>query len=112
MTSEGVGRNRNYKVGAILFRKKHIYAAKSNTYKTHPFLADYSLYPNLHAESNCILSHGIDDCAGMDLLVTRVVGRHSTPTMAMPCPTCREVMMRAKLRNVFYTDWEGKIKCL
>ena len=112
LTSEGVGRNKNYRVGAVLFKKKRILNAKSNSYKTHPFLSDYSNYPLLHAETACILSHGIDNCRGLDMLVTRVAGVHSHCTMAKPCETCQEVIAEAGLRNVFYTNWEGKIQCL
>lgn len=111
LAADGVGKNRNYKVGAILFKKGHIYAAKSNSYKTHPYLLHYSEYPYLHAESACILSHGLDNCWGLDLLVTRML-RSGSFSMAHPCASCQSLIKDVGIKNIYYSDWKGRINAL
>lgn len=108
LAAEGVGPNRNYKVGAILFKKGKILAAKSNSYKTHPLLLTYTSYPHLHAESACILGHGLDNCSGLSLLVTRLL-KNQKFTMAKPCPACMEMIRDAQIKDVYYTNWSGKV---
>lgn len=112
LSSEGVGANKNYKVGAILFRKKRIITAKANSYKTHTALAKLTKYPHLHAETNCILSQGLDNCNDLSLLVLRVRRPGIQLSMAKPCPICTELIHQAGLDKVYYSDWNGEIKCL
>jgi tRNA(Arg) A34 adenosine deaminase TadA len=108
LAAEGTGRNKNFKVGAILFKKNHIYAARSNSYKTHPHILLYSNYPYLHAESACILSHGLDNCYGMDLMVTRML-RNKQLCMAKPCEACMSLIKDVGISNVYFTNWEGDL---
>lgn len=113
LLSEGVGSNRNYRVGAILFDKRgNIHASKSNSYKTHPILASFTKYPHLHAESSCILHRGLDNCDGLSLLTVRVRNPNEQLTMAKPCKVCQSIIEKVGIKEVFYTDWNGKLICL
>jgi tRNA(Arg) A34 adenosine deaminase TadA len=104
--TEGIKR---YKLGAVLFDKRgNILNVKGNCRKTHPALSKFTPFPYLHAESYCLISHGLDHCRGLNLFVTRLdsTGR---PTMAKPCSVCSSLGRFVGLRSLIYTDWEGKI---
>ena len=113
LSSKGVGSNRNYRVGAVLFDKRHrVYAAKCNSYKTHPILSSFTAYPHLHAESSCILHHGLDNCSGLALLTVRVRHPNNQLTMSKPCKVCQNVISKVGISSVFYSDWTGNIQKL
>lgn len=111
LASQGTGPRNSFRVGAVLLDKNRIITAKSNSYKTHPVLAQYSNWPFQHAESACIISHGLDNCDGLDLLVTRV-NKKGSLTMAKPCDACLNLISDVSLRNIYYTNWEGKLEQL
>lgn len=105
--TEGIKR---YKLGACLFDKRgKIINAKGNSRKTHPVLKRYTEYPYLHAESHCILGHGLDNCTNLNLFVLRL-DSFGQPTMAKPCSTCLELGRLVGLSSIAYTDWSGEIK--
>lgn len=108
-STEGVGGN-GYRLAAVLLDKKEriVSNVKSNLYRTHPFLLKYSQYPYLHAECNAILSHGLDHCNGLSLLVVRV-DRSKVPrlTMAKPCLMCRSLAKDVGIKEIMYSTWEG-----
>jgi len=99
---------RNFKLGAVLFDKGVIINAKGNCTKTHPGLRHYTPWPVLHAESRCILSHGLDNCDGLELLVVRI-NKTGNVTMARPCDVCGELIKDVGIKRVWYSDWEGRI---
>lgn len=95
------------KVGAALVHKKHgLICSRPNILKTHPLLVKYTNFPFLHAESSCIIHHGMDNCYGCDLYITRVK-KNGTMTMAKPCDICQALMMEVGIKNFYYTDWSG-----
>jgi len=100
------------RVGAILFEKSRILTAKTNSYKTHPALAKFTKWPYLHAETSCLLSHGLDNCSSASLLVLRLHLDNRTLSCAKPCDVCMGLIEMAGIRNVFYSDWDGSIKCV
>lgn len=100
---------KRYKLGAVLFdRRGRIINAKGNSRKTHPLALRFAPYPYLHAEAHCIIHHGLDNCNGHNLFVTRV-GSSGYHTMSEPCEHCRSLLKYANVANVYYTDWNGKI---
>lgn len=110
LLSQGVGRNKNYRVGAVLFDQKgRIHAKGFNTYKTHPILAGFTLYPHIHAESSCLLHRGLDNCSGLSLLAVRVKQPNNQITMAKPCEVCYNMLSRSGVKKIYYTDWIGNI---
>lgn len=110
MASEGTGVRQCFRVGAILFSRKHILQAKHNSYKTHPALVKFFKYPFMHAEAACILAHGLDNCKGLDMLVMRV-GKKNDVTMAKPCDSCADLIRHVGIRKVYYSDWSGNVVC-
>lgn len=111
LLSPGTGKRNSYKVGAVLFKGKTIYEARHNSLKTHPALRKYSAFPFLHAESSCILSHGMDHCDGLNLLCVRVSASQEL-TMAKPCNACEALSKHVGLKHVYYSNWKGEIECL
>lgn len=109
--SKGTGRSRNYRVGACIFDGNTIISSKENTYKTHPFALKHSPYPYLHAETHCIVSAGIDNTPGCDILVVRLL-QNDHLSMSRPCPSCLAAIHSAGLRHVYYSDWKGDIQKL
>lgn len=106
LATQGIKR---YKLGAVLYdRKGRIINAKGNQRKTHPKLLRYSDHPFLHAESHCILAHGLDNCEGLDLFVCRI-GRSGSFRLAKPCDSCSRLIQDVGLRSVWYTTDEGNI---
>jgi len=105
-SAEGIKR---YKLGAVLFDKRgNILNAKGNCRKTHPALHKLTPFPYLHAESYCLISHGLDHCDDLNLFVLRLDSR-GRATMAKPCSVCSDLGRFVGLRSLSYTDWEGNI---
>ena len=111
LESPGIGKRNSFKVGAVLYKGKTIYAGRYNQRKTHPALRKYSAFPFLHAESSCILSHGMDNCDSLSLLCVRV-STSKRLTMAKPCEACQALFKEVNLKKVYYSDWNGDIQCL
>lgn len=114
MLSTGVGRNQNYRLGAVLFERNRKIEIGWNSYKTHPLMNYFDKdrgYPHLHAECHCLIRQGTRHVKGLDLLVVRLSAKNEF-TMAKPCPYCTEFMSECGIRNVYYTGWKGEINCL
>jgi tRNA(Arg) A34 adenosine deaminase TadA len=102
---------KRYKLGAVLFRKGRIINAKGNSRKTHPLALRFSNYPYLHAEAHCIVCAGLDSCRDCNLFVTRITSSGRL-TMALPCESCRSLIKYVGIKSVYYTDWNGEVKCI
>lgn len=112
LSGQGVGPRYAFRHGAVLFdRSGKILSAKSNSLKTHPKLVKFTDYPYLHAESACILGHGMDNCEGLSLLVLRVL-KNDQVSLSKPCVICQRVIEDAGLKSVYYTDVNGIVKRL
>jgi len=112
LSGQGVGPRYAFRHGAVLFdRSGKILSAKSNSLKTHPKLAKFTDYPYLHAESACIIGHGMDNCDGLSLLVLRVL-KNNQVSLSKPCIICQRVIEDAGLKSVYYTDVTGTVKRL
>lgn len=98
-------------VQATLLKRGKPVRTRTNLKKTHPYLAKYTEYPYLHAESHVVLSYGVDDCKGLDIYVTRQK-KDGSFTMAKPCSVCMRILHEVGIRKVFYTNWKGKVECL
>lgn len=110
LSSEGVGRNDNYRLGAVLLNSRgRILSCRSNSRKTHPLALKFSRYPFLHAEAHAITSAGLDNCKGGMLLVVRTRADNSL-TMARPCSSCQALINYVGIKDVLYSDWSGQIQ--
>jgi deoxycytidylate deaminase len=110
LLADGVGHRQNFRVGAVLLDGKRIVNAKTNTGKSHRILSAFTSFPLLHAETNCVISHGLDHCDGLDIVVARV-HMDGNLSMARPCETCRQVLGLAGIKKAYYTTWTGKWEC-
>ncbi len=107
LSSTGVGgKNKNFRLGAVLVYKKKILTAKCNSYKTHPKVCRYYLWPTLHAEAAAILSLGLDNCEGTSLFVLRIL-KNKDIAMAKPCSCCMKLILSVGIKNIFFTTSEG-----
>ena len=102
---------KRYKLAAGLFERNKLIAVKGNSLKTHPLQLRHSPYPHLHAESHCIIHHGLDNCADYNLLVLRVL-TSGRLTMSYPCDHCLNLIRHVGIANVYYSDWNGDIQCI
>ena len=97
------------RLGAALVYKKQILTVKTNTGKTHPKLI-INPYPYLHAETNCILSVGLDNCHGATIYVARIL-RNKHIALSKPCNNCMYWIQLSGIKQVYYTTEDG-YKCL
>ena len=110
LASDGVGKRHSFRVGAVLCDSRgHIVRAKANSYRTHPVLARYSPFPHQHAETACILAHGMDNCCGCSLVVVRVL-KNGDCALAKPCAVCHAMIQDASIANVWYSTDNGMEK--
>jgi tRNA(Arg) A34 adenosine deaminase TadA len=110
MRSSGVGgpKRTAYRIGACLMRGDEVLEVRHNSYKTHPYLAKLTQYPHLHAESHCMLAHGIDRCHGTTMYVVRVL-RDGSVANAKPCEVCYGIMLDLGVRLCYYTENRDRI---
>lgn len=110
LCSTGVGgKNKNFRLGAVLVRKKKILTAKCNSYKTHPKINKYYQWPTLHAEAAAILSLGMDNCEGTSLYVLRIL-RNKDIALAKPCKYCMRLIDSVGIKHIFYTTSYGYLR--
>lgn len=104
----GVGgkTGKNFRLGSVIVNKKKIEVAKFNCLKTHPKLCKYYSYPYLHAEANCILSLGLDNCEDKIIYVARVL-RDGSQALAKPCSSCYQLIKDVGIREIYYTTPNG-----
>jgi tRNA(Arg) A34 adenosine deaminase TadA len=90
----------HHKLGAVIVSKNIVIGKGYNKpFKTHP----KSNYPwhTQHAEFVAILEAG--DCKGADIYVFREY-KNGNVANSKPCPYCTELIKRAGIKRVYYTD--------
>ena len=107
MTGVGTGPRRSFRHGAVLVKKNRVVSVGLNSMKTHPILSRFTLWPYMHAESNAIIRHGLDNCEGLGLYVVRI-DRNNDYMMSKPCRACRGLIEQAGLSDTYYTDERGR----
>ena len=97
-----------FHVAAALYRRKSLLRIGVNTDKTHPqFHRTYSNGDDgytLHAEMDVVRFAKPGD----RVFVLRW-DKSGERTMAKPCPHCMRYLYQAGIREVHYSDWDGKI---
>lgn len=106
LAGSGAGGKTGYRLGAVIVHKKKIEVAKFNCLKTNPRLCKYYDYPYLHAEANCILSLGLDNCEGKAIYVARAL-RDGSLALAKPCVSCHKLIVDVGIKTVYYSTLEG-----
>ena len=99
---------RDYHVVAILRRKGCVIKIGENTDKTHPrFKRQYddgTWASHMHAEMNVLRFSRPGD----EIEVIRFEKRSHRKTMARPCRYCMDAIIRAGIKRVRYTNWDGE----
>ena len=108
-TDTDLFKSSNSRMGAVLFKASRILCLDHNKNKTHPMLQGLYKYPVLHAESSVLIRYGLDNCKNLNLLIVRINSKDQL-TMAKPCSSCQSFIKLAKLKRVYYSDWQGEIK--
>tara|TARA_Y100001938_G_C7864387_1_gene317190 strand:+ start:200 stop:556 length:357 start_codon:yes stop_codon:yes gene_type:complete len=103
-----INNGRTYHLAAILRRNGKIVRIGENTNKTHPrFKRQYedgTWASHMHAEMNVLRFAQPGDV----IEVMRFSACGNRITMAKPCRFCETEMKISKIKQVFYTDWNGK----
>ena len=60
----------------------------------------------LHAEMDALIAAKPGDT----LVVFRWTKRSAEPTMAKPCTHCEARIKQAKIKKVFFTNWQGEME--
>jgi len=109
MTASGVGQRCTFRLGSVLVHKNRIVSVGINSYKTHPMLANRTLWPFLHAEQHAIIRYGIDNCEGLVIYVARVL-KNNDLALAQPCDVCNTLIKDVGIKQVVYSTDSGKFK--
>ena len=104
LTTEGTHTRKGsrFRLGAVLV-DKHVVCSGVNSYKTHPILRHKTQWPHLHAEQHALIKHGLNNCAGLDLYVCRILSNDTTMALSKPCSVCIEFIIEARIRTVYYS---------
>lgn len=105
LTGNGVGSKSRFRLGAVLVYKNNIVAVGTNSYKTHPLMAERTAWPFLHAEQHAIIRAGVDNCEGLDLYIARVL-KNNTLALSKPCSVCAELIRDVGIKRTFYSTDE------
>lgn len=101
---------KNFKVGAVLVRRKTIVSSRHNSYKTHRRLSYWTPYPYLHAEQAAIFAYGqrnIQAHSNLKLFVARI-HKDQTLALAKPCLVCQAIIRETNIQEVYYSTNEGE----
>lgn len=97
---------------------KRIVSFGTNSGKTHPLnllhpyknrrMEPISELVGTHSEMKAIIKHGIENCRGLTLLNVRV-NRKGHVAMSKPCTGCSDMIIKAGISDVWYTDDRGRV---
>ena len=105
IAGDGVGSGK-FRHGAVIYHKNVLLSVGINSYKTHPKLIQQTEYPYLHAEQHALFRLGTDNTKGRTMYVIRI-GRNCHILESRPCEVCQFFLNEAKLKNVYYSTYEG-----
>lgn len=116
LSAPGVGGrdHRRFRIGACLYTRNKILAVRHNSYKTHPHLAKYSIYPFQHAEAACILAVGYNYLLDRDCYMVTIRARWDGYIgSAKPCQSlCQPLLTEAGVLTCYYTTSDQKIESI
>jgi deoxycytidylate deaminase len=107
----------NAKIAASITKRGKIISIGTNKNKTHPMQAkfakhDLAIYQ--HAELSALINYlreeDIDDLRKCDIFVVRTK-KNGDLAMAKPCKGCQKALLTFGIKNIYYSDQQGKIIC-
>jgi len=95
------------RMGAVVVLRRKIIAGGCNVLKSHPMVhKPGNFFRCIHAEVAACLN-GPRDLSGCDVYVARIL-KNGIFAMAKPCEACDELLIRFRVRRVYYTVDETK----
>lgn len=96
--------------GCIIAKRRTIVGLGCNKGKTHP--AAVKCYSGcIHAELAAVLSANTSKLVGADIFVCRVYKQdYNEIGLSRPCIHCMDLIRRSKIKQIYYTTADGKIK--
>ena len=98
------------RMGAVVVRKNRVIGAGCNVLKSHPMVhKPGNFFRCIHAEIAACLN-GPRDLEGASLYVARLL-KNGEFALAKPCEACEELLVRFKLKRVYYSieSWSSGI---
>lgn len=93
-----------FKLGAAIIKRGKLIGFGYNSRKTHPKFGTNDNFRTLHAEGSALYSCHLlgNDPAGATIIIYRKGGR-----MSKPCEHCMEMLAKAGIKKVIYTNETG-----
>lgn len=93
-----------HKIGAVLVNKNKVINIGFNQMKTSPHSTH--AYKYIHAEFNVLKNLKLKDTTNCNLYVFREM-KNNNIANAKPCESCFKIIKDKKIKNIFYTDYDG-----
>lgn len=103
-----------FRTGAVLAKGGSVVSVgwNENRYCSYSSRFREHLEGTMHAEVRAILNKPRHITEGCDIYVVRLSSDGKDLRMAKPCAMCEEVLRRAGIRRVFYSNNESEIEVL
>lgn len=99
-----------YKVSAVIFKNKRIISTGFNAIRSCSFIHPKykKCEESLHAEQSAIMCTNWKKLKNSSILILRITpgGKLS---MAYPCEMCLSLIKHIKIRNIYYSNYDGEI---
>ena len=107
--SQGVGKNNNVRIGAILINKKHVISFGTNSYDTHTVMTRFHRFPFTHAEARAVIRVGVYpwSCKELTIFIARIKKDNSLG-MSRPCSGCMQLLRYVCVKRIIYTTGFGR----
>ncbi len=92
--------NPTFRLGAVIFKGKRVFATASNSCKTHPTFGS-GPFSSLHSEGRAIM-RAINQ--GFDLRGASIIVYRKNHLMAKPCDDCMALIKKYGITTVIYSN--------
>jgi deoxycytidylate deaminase len=98
--------------GCVIAKRGIIISTGFNKMKTHPAAA-HTLSGHIHAELAAFIQARTDELRGTDLYSCRIMRHKGQPRgMAKPCKNCMELIHKAGIKRVYFTNKLGEMEMI
>ena len=98
-----------YRVGAAIYIGNRLISIGWNQRKTHP--KQRSIFRWTHAEMSAIIGTNKHDLTRSTIYVARITPGGDVK-MAKPCIDCQRILRAAGIKNIIFTDEQGRTRKL
>lgn len=100
--SDGVGPQRQFRLGSVLVEKRRVISSGRNSYATNKFLGKFYQWPFMHAEADAIFRCGFERAEGCTLYVVRLQ-KNGNRALSKPCESCFSLLQYSRVKKVIYS---------